>query len=98
MWFLGATNSDYLPQVWSFGNSSVDKSGPTNWVEAEGLNVDGPGATTLQYVTSLYWAVTTLTTVGYGDIHAISTGEKMFSLLTIIIGSVLYATVFGELD
>ena len=51
----------------------------------------------MQYVTSVYWALTTLSTVGYGDITAISWAEKLFSACVMILGSVLYATIFGIL-
>ncbi|XP_019179286.1 PREDICTED: potassium channel AKT1-like [Ipomoea nil] len=30
------------------------------------------------YVTSLYWSITTLTTTGYGDLHAVNTSEMIF--------------------
>jgi CRP-like cAMP-binding protein len=32
-----------------------------------------------QYITSLYWAILTLATVGYGDIHAETTFERMLA-------------------
>jgi voltage-gated potassium channel len=35
---------------------------------------------------SLWWAVTTLTTVGYGDIHPITAGGKTFTFLVLMIG------------
>ncbi|KAG6499005.1 hypothetical protein ZIOFF_038761 [Zingiber officinale] len=34
----------------------------------------------IRYVTSMYWSITTLTTVGYGDLHAENTGEMIFDI------------------
>ena len=44
-----------------------------------------------QYVAALYWAFTTMTTVGYGDITAESVAEKWYSIVIMMLG----ATVFG---
>lgn len=33
------------------------------------------------YITSVYWVVSTLTTVGFGDIHAYNDGNILFSKL-----------------
>ncbi|XP_039016018.1 potassium channel AKT1-like [Hibiscus syriacus] len=32
----------------------------------------------IRYVTSIYWSITTLTTVGYGDLHPVNTQEMIF--------------------
>ena len=46
---------------------------------------------------SLWWAVTTLTTVGYGDMYPITTGGKLFSTLIVFLGLGLVAVPSGLL-
>jgi voltage-gated potassium channel len=44
---------------------------------------------------SLWWAVTTLTTVGYGDMYPITGGGKFFTFLVLIVGLGLVAVPTG---
>jgi len=46
---------------------------------------------------SLWWAVTTLTTVGYGDMYPITSGGKLFSTFIVFIGLGLVAVPSGLL-
>ena len=46
---------------------------------------------------SLWWAVATLTTVGYGDIYPITTGGKIFTFLVLMIGLGIVAVPTGLL-
>ena len=44
-----------------------------------------------RYVSSLYWAVITMTTLGYGDIIPVNVNEKIFVIVIAIIASCIYA-------
>ncbi len=44
---------------------------------------------------SLWWAVTTLTTVGYGDMYPITTGGKIFTFFVLMIGLGMVAVPIG---
>ena len=46
---------------------------------------------------SLWWAITTLTTVGYGDVYPITAGGKIFTFLILMIGLGIVAIPAGLL-
>ncbi|GMH59532.1 hypothetical protein TrST_g11508 [Triparma strigata] len=51
-----------------------------------------------QYVTSLYWAFSTLTTVGYGDISARTPQEQIYSMLMMLLGVSWYAYIVSSMS
>ena len=50
-----------------------------------------------QYVASLYWSFATLFTIGYGDIHAVNVGERVYSILIMLVGSILFGAVISKI-
>ncbi len=49
----------------------------------------------LTYFDSVYWGVVTLSTVGYGDISAVSPGGRSISMVFILIGLGIYVFTIG---
>lgn len=49
------------------------------------------------YIRSLYWAVTTLSTVGYGDVTPKSNAEILYATLIMGLGVVMYGYVIGNI-
>ncbi|XP_069790614.1 voltage-gated delayed rectifier potassium channel KCNH8 isoform X2 [Narcine bancroftii] len=48
------------------------------------------------YITSLYFALSSLTSVGFGNVSANTDAEKIFSICTMLIGALMHAVVFGN--
>lgn len=49
-----------------------------------------------QYVFSLYWSLTVLSTVGFGDIVPLTQTEMIYTCIVMLIGAILYAVVVGN--
>lgn len=50
-----------------------------------------------RYVTAMYWSITTLTTTGYGDLHAVNTQEKLFDIFYMLFNLGLTAYIIGNM-
>ncbi|XP_077304549.1 voltage-gated delayed rectifier potassium channel KCNH8-like [Lithobates pipiens] len=57
--------------------------------------VGGPSLRS-SYITSLYFALSSLTSVGFGNVSANTDAEKIFSICTMLIGALMHAVVFGN--
>ncbi|KAH6818304.1 K+ transporter 1 [Perilla frutescens var. frutescens] len=51
----------------------------------------------VRYITSIYWSITTLTTVGYGDLHAVNIREMIFGVLYMLFNLGLTAYLIGNM-
>jgi len=50
-----------------------------------------------RYLAALYWAMTTLTTVGYGDVIPSTDKERLYSMLAMIVGGSFYGYIIGSM-
>ena len=51
----------------------------------------------IPYVMAIYWAITTLTTVGYGDLHAVNTREMIFDIFFMLCNLGLTSYLIGNM-
>jgi voltage-gated potassium channel Kch len=51
-----------------------------------------------RYVFSLYWAMATITTVGYGDIAPYTKKERAFGIIYMIVAGGLFSVIIGSMN
>ncbi|XP_069980935.1 voltage-gated delayed rectifier potassium channel KCNH8 [Penaeus vannamei] len=67
------------------------------WINELAHRLGRNNVTTLEkYVTALYFTCSSLTSVGFGNVSANTNYEKIFSIITMLIGALMHATVFGN--
>ncbi|CAF2207460.1 unnamed protein product [Rotaria magnacalcarata] len=64
-------------------NDSDPTSGPTK---------------TSKYITALYFTFSSLTSVGFGNVSPNTNSEKSFSIIIMLVGSLMYASIFGNVS
>lgn len=98
--------SHILACLWIFIAMLNEENNKTNTFESTWLkSYKEPGAEESNadiYLISLYWVITTLSTVGYGDLSANNVSERIFCILLMIGGTVWFSyingTIFGLLQ
>lgn len=65
------------------------------FVQLGGVADDGTDAT--RYLDALYWCVTTLTTVGYGDVLPRTPVQKLYAIGVMFLGVGVYAFLIGNI-
>ena len=83
----------WLACIWFF--SAFASGFPANsWATRAGISDSGAIA---QYIRSIYWTITTMTTVGYGDITPARSAEYVLSAIIMLMGASLYAFIIGSI-
>ncbi len=80
--------------LWHFiGLREID-IGNNSWILAEGQQDSSPSE---RYVTSLYWTISTLTSVGYGDVAAANQSEELLSVAYMLMGVVGAGVIVADI-
>ncbi|CAB3993529.1 potassium voltage-gated channel subfamily H member 6-like isoform X2 [Paramuricea clavata] len=107
MVFAFSLVAHWLACVWyTIGYNENNKSIPNSWLSQLAINNEEPfynqtiGGPSLRarYLTSLYFTLTCLTSVGFGNVSANTDFEKLFTIVSMLIGALLFAAVFGNVS
>ena len=74
---------------WYFIGSEDMNTNPQTWVST--ISASNQHSTYDKYVAALYWAFTTMTTVGYGDIVPFTINEKVYATACMIVACGVFA-------
>uniref|UniRef100_A0A8C4X1Z7 Potassium voltage-gated channel, subfamily H (eag-related), member 8 n=1 Tax=Eptatretus burgeri TaxID=7764 RepID=A0A8C4X1Z7_EPTBU len=100
----------WMACVWYIiGHKEMERNNPVTWsigwLHELGKRLDMPytanntqGGPSLRsaYIASLYFALSSLTSVGFGNVSANTDTEKIFSVCAMLIGALMHAVVFGN--
>jgi len=64
---------------------------------ADGTLVVDDSSTARRYFFSIYWAMTTMTTVGYGDLTPTSDGEVAFALSMMLVSALVFGYMLAQI-
>jgi hypothetical protein len=81
--------------------NALDGTVIEGWVKRQGYHPDqgwSPEWWYTPWLDAYYYAITTLTTVGYGDRTAYTDREKVFSIVTELAGGIIFGMLAGTLS
>jgi hypothetical protein len=51
----------------------------------------------IKYLAALYYSITTMITIGYGDIHPFTTPEMIFAILAMVLASGVFGYTMNSI-
>jgi len=91
--FLTVIVAHWMACVWQMAKVIEDDT-ENNW-ELGYLGADHGMGHGEVYIVALYWAVMTMSTIGYGDVVAQTTAERVVATFGMFIGSSIFAYIVG---
>ncbi|VDL83908.1 unnamed protein product, partial [Nippostrongylus brasiliensis] len=85
-----------IPDGWLFRLANDLKS-PYNINLSNRTRLVGGPSRTSSYISSLYFTMSCMSTVGFGNIASTTDNEKVFGVCMMIISALLYAAIFGHM-
>nr|CCA14527.1 Voltagegated Ion Channel (VIC) Superfamily putative [Albugo laibachii Nc14] len=73
-------------------------SHPPNWIDSLDQSGNVSDQDALQYLVSVYWAIITMSTIGFGDVVAQNDLERLVNVLIMALGVSLFGYVIGTIS
>ncbi|MEQ2267103.1 Potassium voltage-gated channel subfamily H member 4, partial [Xenotaenia resolanae] len=99
----------WMACIWYvIGRKEIESNDPVTWdigwLQELGKRLETPYINTTMggpsipsaYIASLYFTLSSLTSVGFGNVCANTDAEKIFSICIMLIGALMHAVVFGN--
>ena len=86
---------NHLCPCFRYFMAKIEDFSPDSWVVRHGY-IDSNNLKL--YIISFFWTLTNVTTIGYGDITAGTTIERIYNLFIIIFGVLLYSFAISSLS
>nr|XP_030120817.1 potassium voltage-gated channel subfamily H member 8 isoform X1 [Taeniopygia guttata] len=100
----------WMACIWYvIGKREMEQNNPLSWdigwLHELGKRIESPyyenntlGGPSIRsaYIAALYFTLSSLTSVGFGNVSANTDAEKIFSICTMLIGALMHALVFGN--
>ncbi|CAD8072680.1 unnamed protein product [Paramecium sonneborni] len=84
----------WLACIWHFIADQEKSSDGYSWLTAQGLQ---DSEWYVKYIASVYWATATMTTVGYGDITPVTSVEKIFGIVVMLLACCIFAYIMNSI-
>lgn len=87
------------PAVYRLGFFAFWAAMLAHWIACGWIALDGPAQSHSElalYLRALYWTITTLTTVGYGDITPRDSGQLAYAMVVMVLGAAMFGYVIGN--
>ncbi|MBC7427874.1 MAG: ion transporter, partial [Bacteriovorax sp.] len=94
-------NITIVPRIFKIQSIAIGCLMVVNWIACGWIIIypmTGATDVTSYYIRSFYWALATLTTIGYGDIVPHTNGGRIYTCIIMIIGVGMYGIVIGNIS
>jgi len=75
-----------------YSNDRPNPDGNT-WTTRFGYETSSLGT---RYIASFYWTISTMLSIGYGDISGVNSSERIYCICTELVGAVLFGAVIAQ--
>ena len=92
--FLMICIAHWFACIWHIIAVFESYDAPNTWLKDKGIQDED---WSVRYVYSIYWAITTMVTVGYGDVTPITSVEKVYTIFCMILACGIFGYIMNRI-